>query len=72
MQKILFSKTYYSALEDPKNLSQMVLPLISFNPLIRLTISRSTQIDSKIFLDSISKELDTQTEFFLQKLLVNI
>ena len=49
-----FFKTYYSALEDPKILSQIVLPLISFNPTIRLTISRSTQIDSKIFLDIMS------------------
>ena len=45
MQKILF-KTYYSALEDPKDLGQMVLPLISLNPTIRLTTSRDTQIDS--------------------------
>ena len=57
-----FFKTYYSALEDPKKLRQMVLPLISFNLTIWLTTSSDSQIDSKVFLDSISKELDSQAE----------
>ena len=57
-----FYKTHYSALDDPKNLGQMVLPIISFNPTTRPTTSRHRQKDSLIFLDRISKELDTQSE----------
>ena len=57
-----FYKTHYSALDDPKNLGQMVLPIISFNPITRPTTSRHRQKDSLIFLDRISKELDTQSE----------
>ena len=62
MQKCFFYKTHYSALDDPKNLGQMVLPIISFNPTTRPATSRHRQKDSLIFLDRISKELDTQSE----------
>ena len=47
MQKKTFYKTHYSALDDPKNLGQMVLPIISFNP--TTNNNRNRQKDSLIF-----------------------
>ena len=60
--EIFCYKTHHSALDDPKNLGQIVLPIISFHPTTRPTTFRDKQKDSLSFLDRISKELDTQSE----------